>query len=198
MLKKTTIAALLAAAGLAASQGAFAQATPERGFYAGISIGQSDVGNEIAIPGLITSGQVDGKDTAWKLFGGYMFSRNFGAELSYIQLGDTSYSGTFFGSPVTGGNVEVSGFNVSAIGSFPINPQFSLFGKIGFFMWDAEASDRTGGVPFSAKTDGTDLSFGLGATYNFSRNLGVRAEWERLKVEDADADLLSIGLVYRF
>lgn len=198
MFKKTTIAALVAAAGLAASQGAVAQATPDTGFFAGISLGQSDIGNEIAIPAVITSGSVDGKDTAFKLYGGYMFSRNFGAELSYVKLGDVSYSGSFFGLPVTGGTVETSGFNISAIGAFPINPQLSLFGKVGFFMWEADFSDRTNNVPFSATADGTDLSFGLGVNYNFTRNLGVRAEWERLKVEDADADLFSVGLVYRF
>lgn len=197
-MKKTTIAALTAVASLAASQAAFAQAMPEAGFFAGVSIGQSDIGNEVAVPGLITSGTVDGKDTAYKLFGGYMFNRNFGGELSYVRLGDVSYSGTFGGAPVTGGKVETSGFNVSAIGAFPVNPAFSVFGKIGFFMWDAEASDVTGGVPFSAKTDGTDLTFGIGASYSFTRNLGVRAEWERLKFEDADADVMSVGLVYRF
>lgn len=197
MFKKTAIAALLATAGLASPQAAFAQTTPEAGWFAGIGFGQSDIDSAITT-GLITSGQVEGKDTAYKLFGGYMFNRNFGAELSYLRLGDVSYSGSFFGAPVVGGTVEASGFNVAAIGAFPVSPAFSLFGKVGFFMWDAEASDTTAGAPFSAKTDGTDLSFGLGAAYNFTRNLGVRAEWERLKVEDADADLLSIGLVYRF
>jgi hypothetical protein len=53
-------------------------------------------------------------------------------------------------------------------------------------------------VPFSAKTDGTDISFGLGVNYNFTRNLGVRAEWERFKLDDADADLISVGIVWRF
>jgi opacity protein-like surface antigen len=64
-------------------------------------------------------------------------------------------------------------------------------------MWEAEASDTTGGAPFSEKADGTDLSFGLGVSYSFTRNLSVRAEWERFDV-DADVDLLSVGLVYRF
>jgi opacity protein-like surface antigen len=44
----------------------------------------------------------------------------------------------------------------------------------------------------------TDISFGLGLSYNFTRNLGVRAEWERFKLDDADADPLSIGIVWRF
>jgi OOP family OmpA-OmpF porin len=94
--------------------------------------------------------------------------------------------------------VEVTGFNVAALGSFPISEQFSVFGKLGLFVWDAEASDTTGGVPFEATADGTDVSLGLGVSYNFTRNFGVRAEWELFKTDEADATLLSIGAVFRF
>lgn len=165
--------------------------------YLGFSVGQSDIDDEITA-GLITSGTVDGKDTAWKLFGGYLFTPNFGLELAYVDLGEVSYSGSFFASPVTGGKVEVNGFNVAALGSFPVTEQFSLFGKLGLFIWEAKASDTTGGAPFAAKEDGSDLSFGVGIGYHFTRNLGVRAEWERFEAADADADLVSIGLVWRF
>jgi OOP family OmpA-OmpF porin len=165
--------------------------------FVGASFGQSDIDEEITT-GLIDSGTVDGKDTGWKIFGGYMFSRNFGLEVAYVNLGEVSYSGTFGGFPVTGGKVEVTGFNVAALGSLPINEQFSIFGKIGLFMWEAEASDTTGGVPFSATADGTDLSLGLGVSYNFTRNFAVRAEWEMFQTDEADATLLSIGAVFRF
>jgi OOP family OmpA-OmpF porin len=86
----------------------------------------------------------------------------------------------------------------SALGALPIGEQFSLFGKIGLFMWDAEARDTTGGVPFSAQQDGTDLSFGIGLGYQFTRNLGVRAEWEMFTTEDAESSLISVGLLWRF
>ena len=177
---------LLIAAGQASAQA-----------YVGASIGQSDIDDEITT-GLITSGSVDGKDSAFKVFGGYMFNRHFGIEGAYVDLGEASYSGFFGAATVTGGSVEVTGFNVSALGAYPINEQFSVFGKIGLFIWEAEASDTTGGAPFSATADGTDLSFGVGVGYNFTRNLGVRAEWEMFKTDDADATLLSLGVLWRF
>lgn len=177
--------------------GAFAASQASAQPYLGFSLGQSDIDDEITA-GLITSGSVDGKDTAWKIFGGYMFHPNFGVEAAYIDLGEVTYSGEFFGSPVTGGKVEVSGFNISALGNYPVSEQFSVFGKIGLFIWDAEASDITGGAPFSTKEDGTDISFGLGVGYNFTRNLGIRAEWERFEASEADANLISIGLLWRF
>lgn len=165
--------------------------------YLGGSIGQSDVDEEVA-SSLITSGSVDGKDTAWKLFGGYMFSRNLGIEGAYVDLGEVSYSGEFFGLPVTGGKVGITGFSIAALGNLPINEQFSVFGKLGLFLWEAEASDITGGVPFSDKTDGTDLMFGIGLAYQFTRNLGVRAEYEMFAADEADAGLVSVGIVWRF
>jgi OmpA-OmpF porin, OOP family len=193
-IRKVLLASGLALSGLLAATQASAQA------FVGGSFGKSDIDSEIT-DGLITSGSVDGKDTGFKVFGGYMFNRHFGVEGAYVDLGEVSYSGDFFGAPVTGGKVEVSGVNIAALGSYPITEQFSVFGKIGLFIWDVEASDTTGGVPFSAKEDGRDISFGVGLGYNFTRNLGVRLEWERFKVEavsKADADLISVGVVWRF
>ena len=189
---------VLAMVGLASAMAfvgpAFAQ---DAGFFVGGSVGQSDIDDEITT-GLIDSGTVDGKDTAFKIFGGYMFNRHFGVEAAYIDAGEVSYSGTFSGVPVTGGTVELSAFNVSVLGNFPVNEQFSVFGKIGLFSWEAEANDTTGGMPFSADDDGTDVSFGVGVAYNFTRNFGLRAEYELFKTDDADVSLISIGAVWRF
>lgn len=164
--------------------------------YLGASFGKSDMDPSIT-EGLITSGTVDGKDSGFKFFGGVELNKNVALEFGYIDAGETTYSGSFFGSPVTGGTVEVSGFNFGVVGSFSVSPQFSLLGKIGFFTWEAEANDTTGGVPFSAKDDGTDLSFGFGAQYNFSKQVGMRAEWERFDA-NADIDFLSLGIVVGF
>ena len=165
--------------------------------YVGASIGQSDVDDSITA-NLIDTGSVDGKDTAFKIFGGYQFNRNFALEAAYIDLGEVSYSGTFGGAAVTGGSVETTGFNLSAVGILLVNEKFSVFGKVGVFVWEAEANDVTGGVPFSASDDGADLSFGLGASYAITPSLSLRAEWERLESSDADADILSIGVAFRF
>ena len=188
------LAILGLASAMAFAGPAFAQ---NGGFFIGGSIGQTDVDEEITT-GVIDSGDVDGKDTGWKIFGGYMFNRHFGVELAYIDAGEVSYSGTFGGFPVTGGKVELSAFNLSALGVLPISEQFSVFGKVGLFKWEAEFSDTTGGVPFSGDDDGTDVSFGLGVAYNFNRNFGLRAEYELFKTDDADASLLSVGVVWKF
>ena len=187
MIGKAMIVAALA---LAASQ-ASAQA------YLGGSVGQSDIDADIAT-GLITGGSVDGKDSAFKLFGGYMFNRHFGLEAAYVDLGKLSYSGNWLGAPVTGGTVELTGTTISALGALPITEQFSLLGKIGLFIWEAKARDTTGGLPFSARDEGTDLAFGIGVGYHFTRNLGVRAEWEMFTTDNADSSLVSLGVLWQF
>lgn len=175
---------------------AFAQ---DKGFFIGASIGQTDVDEEIVNQQVIDAGgNVDGEDTAWKIYGGYMFNRHFGVEVSYIDAGEVSYSGTFAGLPVTGGKVELSAWNVSALGVLPISEQFSIFGKVGLFKWEAQYSDTTGGIPFSADDDGTDASFGVGLAWNFTRNLALRAEYEFFKTDEADVNLLSLGVVWKF
>lgn len=64
-IKKFLVASTLAMSGLLTVTHASAQA------FVGASVGQSDIDEDITA-GLITSGSTDSKDTAFKLFGGYM------------------------------------------------------------------------------------------------------------------------------
>lgn len=165
--------------------------------FVGGSLGQSDIGHDITRR-LITSGSVDGKDTAFKLFTGYFFNEHLGVESAYVDLGEAIYSGRFSSDPVTDGKVGVTGFNIAVLGSHPVGRDLSVFGKIGFFAWEWIATDTTAGLPFSTGDEGTDVSFGLGVGYGFTPAVAVRAEWERFKFDDVSADLFSVGLVWRF
>ena len=53
-------------------------------------------------------------------------------------------------------------------------------------------------MPFSAKADGTDPSFGIGASFNITRNIALRAEGEVFRVDKDNARLLSLGLALSF
>lgn len=189
---KNVFAACLALSGVLAASQAAAQG------FLGAGIGQSDIDPSIT-RGLIDSGTVDGKDTGWKVFGGAMVSPYFGLEFAYVDLGKMAYNGTFRGIPVTDGRLEVSGLNFAFLGSYPVTRQLSVFGKLGLFLSEAKFGDTIGGLPSSGSEEMTDISFGLGAGFDFTRNLGLRAEWERFNLEDGDsADLFSVGLVLRF
>jgi len=196
LLKKTTIAALLAASGLVVSSAAMAQAKPaDTGWYAGVSVGQSsssDACNGVSGPGV----SCDDKDTAFKIFGGYQINRNFGAELGYTDLGKVEAKG----GGVTA-SVEAKAFELVGVGRFPINNQFSIYGKLGLYRADSKGRSNVG---VSADETNTDLTYGVGVQYNFTGNLGVRGEWQRYSsvgggdIGDSDVDVLSVGLVYKF
>ncbi|HEY7238826.1 MAG TPA: outer membrane beta-barrel protein [Burkholderiales bacterium] len=196
LLKKTTVAALLAASGLVASSAAMAQGkAADMGWYAGISLGQSsasDACNGISGPGV----SCDDKDTAFKIFGGYQINRNFGVELGYTDLGKVEASG----GGVTA-SVETTALELVGVGSYPVNNQFSIYGKLGLYRADSKGRSNIG---LSADETNTDLTFGLGVQYNFTSNLGVRGEWQRYSsvgggdIGESDVDVLSVGLVYKF
>jgi OOP family OmpA-OmpF porin len=157
------------------------------------------VGEDLVIPGLIDpGGQVDGKDGAFKLFGGYQFNRNFALEAAIVDLGDMTYSGTFAGAPVTRGRVQNSGLNLSAVGVLPLGQSFVVFGKVGMFLWYSEATDVTGGFAFYSEEDGADLSVGLGASLALGQKVSLRAEWERFDMSNTDVDLVTVGITFRF
>jgi OOP family OmpA-OmpF porin len=186
-VRKTTLAALLGAAALGLSSAAAAQSMQqERGWYLGGSLGQMEADGDC--PGIFTC---DRKDSAWKLFGGYRINRNLAAEAFYGNWGEISVS-----SGAVRATGEISSWGLAGLGILPIGERFALFGKLGYAQTEQEVSATGPGVTLSNSDDGGEAIFGFGATWNFTRNLGLRAEWERL--EKSEVDIMSIGLQYRF
>ena len=112
-------------------------------------------------------------DIGFKILGGYQFHRNIAAELGYGLMYDKS-------------GVEVKALEAVALGMFPIANQFSIIGKLGLANIDVNPGD-----------DKTELTWGLGVQYDFSRNLGVRALWQRYETDEA-IDFLAVGVTWKF
>lgn len=130
------------------------------------------------------------------IFGGYQFNKNFAVEAGYTDLGKASAS-----VPGLSASFEVSGIEISAVGIFPINPQWSIYGKLGMFMWDLDVKSNIGNL----SEDGADLTYAIGVRWSFAKNLSLQAQWQRYKDigDDAttgksDVDMLSLGLLFRF
>jgi len=187
-----TFATALLVAGTIALSPAYAQQA-----YFGASVGSSDMDEDVAV-GLITSGTVDGKDSGFKLVGGYRVNENFAFEIAYVDLGTARYAGDWFGSPVINGRLEIYGMNIAALGMVPVQSNFRLLGKFGLYAWEADARDITGGFPFAGSQTGSDMFFGVGVEFDITPSLGLRIEWESFDVVDSDATLASIGLLGQF
>jgi OmpA-OmpF porin, OOP family len=115
----------------------------------------------------------DEKDTGFRIFGGYQFHRSIAAEVAYGMLLDK-------------GGVEVTSMEVAAVGMFPIANQFSIIGRLGFARLEADPGSND-----------NDFTFGIGAQYDATRNLGVRLQWQRYNT-DPELDFLSLGVLWKF
>src|SRR6267378_406707 len=119
--------------------------------------------------------------------GGYQFNRYFAAELGYHDLGKASSAA---------GATKGTAWELVGIGSYPIANQFSVYGKLGAYRGELKAAN--------AKETNTDLTYGVGLQYDFTKAVGVRGEWQRYSkmgggaLVETDVVVLSVGVVYGF
>ena len=173
-------------------------------WYGGASVGQSKAKDIICDLDITCSS--DDTDTGWKIYGGYQFNPNGAIEFGYVDLGKVKASGTDSFLGVASIDWETSGITAALVGSLPVGQNFGLMGKLGLFHWDLDVNASSSVLGSgSDSSSGTDLTYGLGLKYDFSKTVGVRAEWERFKdvgddntTGQSDIDLLSVGVVFKF
>ena len=176
--------AILGAALLGFTLPAAAQVSPPSlsAVYIGAAIGQAKAKDACnGIPGC------DDKDTTWGLFAGYRLHRNFAAEIGYHDLGSASAGGFKF---------EGKAWELVGLGIVPLNDQFSVYGKLGFFRGEVKSQ--------GISETNTDLTYGLGGQFDATQNIGVRGEWQRYPsmgggaVRESDVDVLRVSVLWRF
>ena len=205
---------MLGLAALAAIASPFA-AADDFGWYAGANVGQSraKIDDERITSGLLDSGFAtssindDDRHTGYKIFGGYQLNKYFAVEGGYFDLGKFGFTANTVPLGTLNGNIKLRGVNLDAVGILPVTEKFSALARIGVnYARSEDTFSGTGQVtvidPNPSKRD-TNLKIGLGLQYAFTEALGVRAELERYRINDAvgnrgDIDLASIGLTYRF
>lgn len=137
-------------------------------------------------------------DTGWKIFGGFEVNEYISMEVGYADLGTVGYGAA--------GSRETNGMIMQAIGTYALNPSFILIGRGGMNILNTEVNGVVADTPVNNAGD-TDVSWslGLGAQYNLTQSVGLRVEWERFfevgdpdDTGEADIDLISAGVVYKF
>lgn len=154
-----------------------AYAAPVGSFYAGISAGKLELDSE-DFP--------EFDDTSFKLFGGYQLNSLVAVEGYYTKLDDKQN--------VLVGELKGEGtaFGVSAKFTPVRGSKIIPFGKIGVNKLDAEV--KLNGVEI-ADGDETELSLGIGLETQVTKNIALRAEYERF---DKDFTMLSAGVAVNF
>ena len=188
----------------------------DAGWYAGVGVGQAratpDTGqitSELQLVGFATATMttLDDRDTSYKFFGGYRFNRNFALEGGYFSLGSISYTATTTGPAGTlAHNTKPQGLNLDAVVIFPVAGKLSAYGRLGVQHTETRnASSGTGAVLLlipNPNTHETNYKVGVGAQYDLTTSVGLRAEWERYRFNDStstgDINVYSAGLLYKF
>ncbi len=191
--------AVAAAAGMALYSG---QAAAE--FYLGASIGEASVEAKDDIDG--ERFKIDDSDSAYKIFGGYLFNDYVGIELGYVDMGSVSERFSFDGGEFSGPidarvKADITGFTAHLLGQVPVGP-VDLFAKAGLIRYEAKGKASASYASFteseSFKDTGTDFAYGVGARLNLG-NFGIRAEYEVFDVSDVDdLNMISIGVEFTF
>ena len=130
--------------------------------------------------------KLDGNGFAYKFFAGYKFVRLIGVEAGYRSLGKIKN---------TVQNVEiesnVKGFDVFGTATLDFT-MLEVFAKAGYFFANTEL--KVSDVPTDKNS--SEFAWGVGAGLNFGK-LGVRAEWESLKVENFENPaMLTASVMY--
>jgi len=105
-------------------------------------------------------------------------------------------------------NAKVNAWELSALAAWPLMNQFAVYGRLGAYR--ANVKEETNFVGNFEHTN-TDLTYGLGGQYDFTRNFGLRVEWQRYaKVgggdvafgpnpgDKSDVDVLGLSALWRF
>ena len=126
---------------------------------------------------------------------GSHFSQNLAGEIGYSKFGDSSITG-----PGGTATVSASSFQIAAIGSLPLNPQFDLIGKLGF---SRNSYDATSTFGINGSASQSSLLFGVGAQYHLNSQVDLRAQYDNYgKFENVsspmEATAISLGMVYNF
>jgi OmpA-OmpF porin, OOP family len=140
---------------------------------------------------LTNLGGASNPSTGYRIAGGYHFTPNWGAEIGYAESGSGDAGGLSY---------KVNSTQIAAVGTYPINEQFDVFGKLGYAA-NKLTGDAISGCNNCSKND---LMYGIGGQYNINKQFGIRLQYESLgKVEDSgsndsSATNFSLGVAYNF
>ncbi|WP_170940788.1 outer membrane beta-barrel protein [Pseudoalteromonas sp. NBT06-2] len=131
-------------------------------------------------------------DTGFEGRLGYNLSEYFSIELSAFEFGDIVFSG----NSKFNGHIDSFGAEFAAIGKYPLANKLSLTGKLGGLWGVKEGSLIVSNAPGNSayRSDGVDITFGIGLSYNLTHNVEVKIDYNDSK----SVSWASVGLNYSF
>lgn len=150
----------------------------EQGFYAGVSLGKSNVSSNV----VKESGDIIGG-----LNFGYQFNQNFSAELMYRTMSFRLFDGLVGDQSY----YPDSHVGVAAVGRIPLSEDFGFYGRLGVGQTSMKSASSTLGSKHE-----TDISTGIGLSYQLTKNFSANLEMTHFSKTGVNTTLA--GVQYRF
>ncbi|MEY4757570.1 MAG: hypothetical protein RJA34_2468 [Pseudomonadota bacterium] len=199
-MKKVQFAAAIATLAISASTAALAQ---DSGLFVSVGAGRPSTPIINALPTGWTSDQ---SDIAFGIKGGYSFSKYFGVEVGYQDFGDVSLNKPT-GSVTGSSTIHGTGWMMGGYASYPVASDVDVLARAGWYEWSIRQTSRfTSGANTQVDTfkeTGTDMYFGLGASWKLSTSMAVGLNWTRFKAPTntgifGATNLVDVSLMHRF
>ena len=160
--------------------------------YIGVGVGSASYTADLTALG---GGNFEDDSTGTKFFAGYAFNKYFAAEASIYNFAEASI-GAFEVSPgnFVSASVSMKGVGAYAVGMYPVSKKVNLMAKLGVLSWDADLQANT----TTGTNSGTDAAYAIAASYGFTKELLVTAEWESFDSDNPELSMLSIGFKFIF
>jgi OmpA-OmpF porin, OOP family len=188
---------------LACVLGAFTLPAMADNFYIFGDVGQGkmevDAGNDSTI---------NKTSTTYSIGAGYDVNQFLAVEVAYRDLGDIEDRGIEFDGVDDYEYVDkyqTTMLQASVVGKLPISEEFNVYGRVGLASIDADDESRrlyedgNNPKPETSAASKTRALFGVGASFDISSQLAVRAEYNQYaKWNDLKLSALTVGAVYKF
>lgn len=215
-MRKIHWVSIVAAAAMAAITGVqAAEPSASAIWYLGAGAGQaraklndSTVSTALAGTGAsVATISRDETEASYKFYAGYQYNPYLAFEGGAFNLGSFTFGATTTPAGTLNGAVKNTvGANFDVLGTLPLAERFTLFARAGIQSSKTRDLFSATGLVLRAPTPSKNLTSykaGAGAGFDFTRNVGMRAEWERYRVSDGydgkmNVDVYSLNLLYKF
>ena len=134
--------------------------------FVGINIGKPTYNTSCGLPGFSCSNN----GTSVSITAGDMLTRNWGAELSYLDLGKADRGG---------GSVDARGLNLSIVGRLPLSDWLDVEGKVGTTYGITHVNANPASGIQNGRDSGFGLGYGVALGVHFGRGFSANVGWEQ-------------------
>jgi OOP family OmpA-OmpF porin len=192
------------------------QAADSTGWYGDINLGRGNlkqkgggIDDALSNQGLTTSSSIKKHDVGYSLNLGYQFNPYFAVEGNYADLGKYKFDSSVSApsADTVSGDYKVRGMGFSAVGILPLDEGWALFGKAGVMRSKVTLDASSTGIVATSggSHTGTGATYGTGVSYDFTKEIVGKAEWNRYQnVGDGATtgksaiDLYTVGVGFKF